>query len=71
MPLSLIIFLPAIGAVLIALVGRSNPQRAKWLALTTALLTFLLSLPLYLNYQNNPEMQFEEQVTWIQSLGVS
>lgn len=72
MPLSLIIFLPSIAAAAIVLVARKNATLAKGIALAATLLTFVLSLPLYLNYPDNTsEMRFVEQMSWIESLGVS
>lgn len=67
-PLTLIIFLPTIGAVLIALFAR----QARTIRLTAALFTFAafaLSLALFVIFENDGGLQFVEQAQWIKSIG--
>ena len=66
--LSLLIWLPILGAVAVLAFGR-NPTVARWLSLGVALATFVLSIPLWTGYQPAvPGMQFLENIAWIPSL---
>lgn len=66
--LSLLIWLPILGAVAVLAFGR-NPTVARWLSLGVALATFVLSIPLWTGYQPAvPGMQFLENIVWIPSL---
>ncbi|WP_447977971.1 NADH-quinone oxidoreductase subunit M [Candidatus Nitrospira bockiana] len=61
--LSLVIFLPLVGVVALFLV-REGAVRAT--ALTTTVLTFLVSLPLWLQFDpSSADMQFTQRVEWI------
>jgi NADH-quinone oxidoreductase subunit M len=65
--LSLSIWLPiAFGAVLLAF-GRDDQARVvRWVALVGALLSFLVTLPLYAGFDNaSSAMQFVEKLPWI------
>ena len=69
--LSLLIWLPVVGAVPVLLAGSGRPGLARWLALLVAVLTFVVSL--FLLPQYNPAdaaMQLGEDHLWIASLGV-
>ncbi|WP_040728202.1 NADH-quinone oxidoreductase subunit M [Thiomicrorhabdus sp. Kp2] len=64
--LSTLVWLPIIGGLLVLFAGRNNDTVAKWLSLATAGLTFILSLPLWFNFDTTTAaMQFEEKVEWI------
>ncbi|WEJ61886.1 NADH-quinone oxidoreductase subunit M [Thiomicrorhabdus lithotrophica] len=64
--LSTLVWLPIIGGLLVLFAGRNNPSVAKWLSLAVAGLTFILSIPLWLNFDTTTSaMQFEEKVAWI------
>jgi NADH-quinone oxidoreductase subunit M len=72
--LSLLTFLPLAGALIIMSV-RSNPEvvarNARWTALWTSLLVFLLSLLLWFGFdRSSAAFQFEEQVDWLPEYGV-
>jgi len=70
--LSLVIFLPLAGAVLLLFIPRDNHLLIKGLSLTAALAAFVASLPLYFNFKvNNPNMQFVEKYLWLPDLGIS
>ena len=45
--LSLIIFSPLVGVVLLLFVDRQSATMAKWVTLVTSGATFIISLPLY------------------------
>lgn len=64
--LSTLVWLPILGGLLVLFAGRNNPTVAKWLSLAVAGLTFILSIPLWLNFDTTTAaMQFEEKVAWI------
>ncbi|PIV32443.1 MAG: NADH-quinone oxidoreductase subunit M [Lysobacterales bacterium CG02_land_8_20_14_3_00_62_12] len=69
--LSWLIWLPILGAVATVVMGSTSPQRARWIALSTALLTFGLSVFLLLNYASDqPALQFDENAPWIVALNL-
>lgn len=72
--LSIIIFLPLLGALFILLI-RGEEERvghnSRIVALWTSLLTFILSLILVLNYESDgPVYQFVENTPWIDDLKI-
>src|SRR5208282_86873 len=72
--LSTVTFLPTLGAVLIFFV-RGAPEvvarNARWTALWTSLITFVLSLYLWLEFDpTTHEFQFVEQAAWIPSFNI-
>ncbi len=70
--LTLVTFLPTVGAILIALfLKKENTKAIKYSAFFVALVDFIISIPLWIYY--NPttwKMQFQESVAWIPSLGI-
>ncbi|MES0827088.1 NADH-quinone oxidoreductase subunit M [Ruegeria sp. SCP11] len=67
--LSLIIFLPAAGAV--AILFLRDPKTIKWTALVVTLIDFSLCLLLLLGFDSATyEMQFAEERNWIPALGI-
>ncbi|MBN8480874.1 MAG: NADH-quinone oxidoreductase subunit M [Xanthomonadales bacterium] len=68
--LSILVWLPIIGALAVLAFGR-RADTARWLTLLVALATFVLSIPLYLHYDAaRGGMQFVESHAWIDSLKV-
>lgn len=69
--LSVITFLPVAGvAVLLVLPGKRQ-DLIRGTALATSMLTFLLSLKLFTDFQTGiGQMQFVEEVAWIPSFGI-
>jgi NADH-quinone oxidoreductase subunit M len=68
--LTLIVFMPAIGALLLLLVPGTNHRAIRWIALLAALVTFGLSL-LLLGYDpSGSEFQFREDMEWIDFFGM-
>ncbi len=66
--LSLLIWLPIVGAIAVLAFGR-QANVARWLSLGIALLTFVASIPLWTGYQVAVGgMQFVEQLAWIPAL---
>ncbi|MGC1549184.1 MAG: NADH-quinone oxidoreductase subunit M [Rhodanobacter sp.] len=69
--LSLLIWLPILGAVPVLLAGSSRPNTARWLALLMAILTFAVSLFLLPQYNAaSGGMQLAESHLWISALNV-
>ncbi len=70
--LSLAIWFPILGGVAVLFVGDDNPGRAKALALTVAILTFLFSVPLFTLFDpTTAAMQFQEFLPWIPAFSVN
>jgi NADH-quinone oxidoreductase subunit M len=71
--LSWAIWLPIVAGVLVLVVGeKSRGETAKWIALVGAILGFLITLPLYRDFQlGTSAMQFVELVPWITSLNIN
>ncbi len=64
--LSTVIFLPVLGALLILLTRRSWELLTKGIALATSIATFLLSIPLFTEFDKSTyKMQFAEKHIWI------
>jgi len=71
--LSIIIFLPLVGALFIALQRQddSGIRNARNAALWTTLFTFGLSLFLWFNFETGtPKFQFVEKYSWIESFNI-
>ena len=71
--LSIITFLPAVAAAVLALFLRGDDaaaqRNAKWVALIATSATFLISLTILSGFDPaNTEMQFVEQADWIMGL---
>ena len=74
--LSLVTFVPLAGAAIIFLVARGPAEavasNARYMALWTSLVTFLLSLFIWFNFDTTTaEFQFVERVEWFPDLGIS
>jgi len=65
--LSLTIWLPIVGGLLVLASGDKAANATRWTALTFAILTFIVSLPLYSGFDSTTVgMQFVERATWIE-----
>jgi NADH-quinone oxidoreductase subunit M len=70
--LSILLFLPVAGAILVALLPRGREGLVKGAALATTLVVLLLSLPLYFNFQTGaPGFQFEEIRPWVPAMDIN
>ncbi|RPI10558.1 MAG: NADH-quinone oxidoreductase subunit M [Zetaproteobacteria bacterium] len=70
--LSLVVFLPLLGAFLLLMVGREQIRSLRGLAFLTSLATFVVSLPLPFAYdRTTAAVQFAERASWIPSIGVT
>src|SRR5262245_34822398 len=72
MLLTVVTFLPVLGAVLVFLLPRDRPDLAKLTSVGVTIVTFLASLPLFLGFNAaNAGYQFAENRAWMPSLGIS
>src|SRR5689334_8329386 len=68
--LSLILFEPLVGALLILIVSKQNENAIRWIANVTALVGFVISIPLWFWYNpSSADFQLVERAPWIPSIG--
>ncbi len=68
--LSLVLFTPAVGAVLLLFISRRQENLIRWIANLFAFAGFLVSVPLWFYYDpSNPQYQMVERIPWIPSVG--
>ena len=66
--LALLIWVPIVGGFVVLGLGK-HVNAAKWLSLCVAILTFLISIPLWTGFDTGTaEMQFVEHTAWIPSI---
>jgi len=69
--LSIVTFLPLLGALIILLIPRKRTGDIKSIALFTSLLTFLASLAVVFSFRASlTAVQFKEQLNWFPSFGL-
>jgi NADH-quinone oxidoreductase subunit M len=68
--LSLIVFMPVIGALVLLFVPGTNHRAIRWIALATVLVTFALSLGLLGYDPGGSEFQYREDLPWIDAFGM-
>jgi NADH-quinone oxidoreductase subunit M len=69
--LTLTIWLPIIGGLVVLASGDQEKTLSKWTALAFAVLTFVVSLGLWIGFDSTTaEMQFVERAPWIPSFNV-
>ncbi|MEP2889177.1 NADH-quinone oxidoreductase subunit M [Tateyamaria sp.] len=71
--LSIVTFMPAIAALILAVFLRGNDEaanrNAKWVALATTSITFVVSLFILFQFdKNSTDFQFVEEASWIMGL---
>jgi len=70
--LNLVTYLPLIGMVILMMIPRSEEKLLKSWAFLVSLVTFFLSVVLFVRFDGgNPNMQFEVNHSWISSIGAS
>ena len=71
--LSLAIWLPILGAIVVLITGNdSRAGLARLLALVVSVLTFIVTIPLYTRFDaSSAEMQFTEMVSWIPAYDIN
>src|SRR6266446_2400941 len=68
--LSVILFVPLAGALLLLLVPKENGNAIRWIANVVALVGFAISIPLWFWYNpQDADFQFIERAPWIPSVG--
>jgi NADH-quinone oxidoreductase subunit M len=68
--LSIILFTPLIGALILLLVDKRNENAIRWIANIVAFIGFAISVPLWFWYDpSNADFQFVERAPWIPSVG--
>src|SRR6266480_2315038 len=68
--LSIILFEPLAGALLLLLVNKQNENAIRWIANITAFIGFAISIPLWFWYNpQSGDFQFIERAPWIPSIG--
>ncbi len=67
--LSLIAYLPLIGALVIFFIPRVSQQAARLLALLASGAAFLLSIAMLLRFERNADFQFREEFDWLPGVG--
>ncbi|MFZ5856137.1 MAG: complex I subunit 4 family protein [Chloroflexota bacterium] len=70
--LSLILFLPALAALVIFFLPKEEVKLIRWTAFLASLIPFVLSIVLWTNFQSSAiGYQFEEKYTWYAAIGSS
>ncbi len=71
--LSLVIWLPIIGGLVVLAIGASgNNNAVRWASLLTSIAVFLVSLPLWFSFDTTTaDMQFVEKVAWIPAFNIN
>lgn len=70
--LSLIVWLPIFGGLLVMLIGDRSPSMVRMLSLLITVLTFVFSLPLYTQFDTGTaSMQFQELYPWISTFNIN
>ncbi|CAN5327746.1 NADH-quinone oxidoreductase subunit M [soil metagenome] len=70
--LSLLIWLPIVGGLLVIAAGDRRAAAGRWIALGVSLAAFLLSMPLFSEFDRSTSaMQFVERMPWIETYNVN
>ena len=68
--LSIILFTPLAGALVILFVNKQNEDAIRWIANIVAFAGFAISIPLWFWFNpQSPDYQFMERAPWIPSVG--
>ncbi|MBI2853609.1 MAG: NADH-quinone oxidoreductase subunit M [Chloroflexi bacterium] len=70
--LTLILFLPVAGAIVVALLPKPEQKTIRSVALVFTLLSFFLSIGVFLGFDRSSAagtMQFEEKLSWLPAIG--
>jgi NADH-quinone oxidoreductase subunit M len=69
--LSVVLFTPLVGLLILVLIPSSNKSAIRWWANIAGFLGFLVSLPLVVHFDRTKDFQYVENVPWIPSIGAS
>src|SRR3954469_547467 len=68
--LSILLFLPLVGALILLFVPRQNDDAVRWIANIVAFLGFVISIPLWFWFNpQSGDFQLVERAPWIPSIG--
>jgi len=66
--LTLITFIPLVGAVIVVLIPGNREREIKWISVLVSLIPLVLSIVMWALYQTGGGMQFVEEAVWIPTL---
>ncbi len=70
--LTVVTFLPLFGVMILLFINGEKQERIKRVALTIAIIDFIISLPLFFLFKSDSsEFQFVQNVPWIKEFGIS
>src|SRR5689334_3938374 len=69
--LSIVLFTPLVGLLVLLFIPSSKPVTIKLFANIVALVGFVVSVPLVLNFDSHKDFQFVERAQWIPAFGAS
>src|SRR6266849_5515929 len=69
--LSVVLFTPLAGLIVLLFIPASNPRAVKLWANLASFIGFLVSLPLVFQFDRTKDFQFVEHANWIPSIGAS
>src|ERR1700741_3261962 len=71
--LSIAIWLPILFGLLVLAIGSDkNPGPARWLALIGSVLSFIVTIPLFTNFDSSTaDLQFVEKAVWIERFNIA
>jgi NADH-quinone oxidoreductase subunit M len=70
--LTVVTFLPLFGVIILLFINGEKQERIKRVALTIAIIDFVISLPLFFLFKtDSSEFQFVQNVPWIKEFGIS
>ncbi len=70
--LTVVTFLPLFGAIILLFINGEKQERIKRVALTIAIIDFVISLPLFFLFKSDSsEFQFVQNVPWIKEFGIN
>src|SRR5258705_7471649 len=69
--LSIVLFTPLVGALILSFLPASNTNAIRWWANIVAFIGFLVSLPLAFQFDRTKDFQFVERASWIPSIGAT
>ncbi|MDP7437531.1 MAG: NADH-quinone oxidoreductase subunit M, partial [Candidatus Marinimicrobia bacterium] len=70
--LSLLIWLPIVGAISVLVIGNNRSDLARWVSVVVSLVVFVLSLNLWAGFDPSTQgMQFVENSAWIPQFNIN
>ena len=70
--LSILIWLPVLGSILVLLCNEQRANLARWIALVVMIISMVLCIPLYGNFDSgSAALQFTEHLNWIPTLKIN